>query len=110
MNHESGPGAEARTELPAIVRDTTPSTLGTLSAALMFLALALALQIVRGSYHDEFNGSPDEPAHFVTGLMVRDYVANGLPGSPMAFARDYYLHYPKVAFGQWPPILYVVQA
>ena len=28
----------------------------------------------------------------------------------MAFAEGYYLHYPKVALGHWPPVFYMVQA
>lgn len=31
--------------------------------------------------------------------MIRDYIANGFPASPMKFAEEYYVHYPKVAFG-----------
>jgi hypothetical protein len=58
----------------------------------------------------EFGDNADEPAHFVTGLMVRDYVAQGFPGSPVAYARNYYVHYPKVSLGHWPPVFYLVQA
>jgi uncharacterized membrane protein YtjA (UPF0391 family) len=72
--------------------------------------LALTMQWLRNSYHGEFNGYPDEAAHYVTGLLVRDYAAAGFPSRPFAFAKDYYLHYPKVALGQWPPFFYVVQA
>jgi hypothetical protein len=68
------------------------------------------MQWLRNSYHGEFNGYPDEAAHYVTGLMVRDYAAAGFPSHPIAFAIDYYLHYPKVALGQWPPFFYLVQA
>ncbi len=28
----------------------------------------------------------------------------------MSFATDFYLHYPEVAFGHWPPVFYVLQA
>src|SRR5205085_1013141 len=34
----------------------------------------------------------------------------GFPASPMRFAENYYLHYPKVAFGHWPPFFYLVDA
>ncbi|MBI1791653.1 MAG: glycosyltransferase family 39 protein [Acidobacteria bacterium] len=77
-----------------------------------FLALGLvaALQYKSGAYRTEFGSSSDESAHYVTGLMVRDYVAGLFPSAPMPFAENYYLHYPKVALGQWPPFFYVVQA
>ena len=28
----------------------------------------------------------------------------------MEFAENYYVHYPEVALGHWPPTFYVVQA
>ena len=77
---------------------------------LLFFFIALLLSWNSGAFQAELGDSPDEPAHYVTGLMVHDYVAQGFPGSPMAFARNYYLHYPKVALGHWPPFFYVVQA
>ena len=80
------------------------------AAFLGFFALAVALQIASGAYHCEFGGYPDEPAHYVTSLMVRDYIAQMKPVAPMEFASNYYDHYPKVAFGHWPPLLYMVHA
>ncbi len=77
---------------------------------ILFFAVAVLLQVLSGAYHSEFGGYPDEPAHYVTSLMVREYVTAMHPFSPMRFAENYYLHYPKVAFGHWPPLLYVIQA
>jgi hypothetical protein len=65
---------------------------------------------VAGAFRGGFGAYPDEPAHYVTGLMVRDYIAQFFPGPPIEFARNYYLHYPQVAFGHWPPMFYVLQA
>jgi Dolichyl-phosphate-mannose-protein mannosyltransferase len=75
-----------------------------------FLALIITLQVIGGAYQAEFGGYPDEPAHYVTSLMVRDYIAGMQYGEPMEYARNYYDHYPKVAMGHWPPFLYLVQA
>src|SRR5687768_1549891 len=80
-----------------------------LGVFLLFTGIALTLQRVCGAYHGEFNGYPDEPAHYVTGLLIRDYIAQGLPQPPMAFAKNYYLHYPKVALGHWPPLFYMAE-
>src|ERR1700737_1922031 len=80
--------------------------------ALVFLTLfgiVVSLQVASGAYHSEFGGYPDEPAHYVTSLMVHDYIAQMHWFSPTQFAEDYYAHYPKVAMGHWPPLLYVVQ-
>ncbi len=73
-------------------------------------ALAVILQILNGAFSSEFNAYPDEPAHYVTSLMVREYITGPHPLSPLKFAEQYYQHYPKVAFGHWPPVFYVVQA
>src|SRR6266705_2811655 len=71
---------------------------------------AIALQWGAGAYQSEVAGDPDEPAHLVTGLMARDYLSHAGERGPMQFARDYYLHYPKVAIGHWPPLFYAEQA
>src|SRR4051812_4156721 len=76
----------------------------------LFLALVILFQIVSGAYRSEFSAYPDEPAHYVTSLMLRDYITHFHFESPVRFAQDYYRHYPKVAFGHWPPFFYVVQA
>jgi 4-amino-4-deoxy-L-arabinose transferase-like glycosyltransferase len=81
-----------------------------IGAFVLFLIIVVALQLASGAYQAEFGGYPDEPAHYVTSLMVHDYVAGLNWGSPLHFAQQYYHHYPKVAFGHWPPFFYVVQA
>ena len=73
-------------------------------------ALAVLLQLLNGAFGSEFNAYPDEPAHYVTSLMLREYITGPHPFSPLKFAEQYYQHYPKVAFGHWPPVFYVVQA
>lgn len=81
----------------------------TLFAAIFFIVVAVVLQQFAGSYGKEFGSEPDEAAHYVTGLCVRDYVAAGFPGNPLGYAKKYYEHYPKVALGHWPPVFYLVQ-
>lgn len=76
---------------------------------------ALAVTVVglvssAGDYQAELTGHPDEPAHFTTGMMVFDYLRTALGSDPMTFADTYYLRYPKVAFGQWPPMFPMIQA
>lgn len=72
----------------------------------VFLAEAVFLQVLGGTYSDGFGGTPDEAAHFITSLMVRDFLAGGDFWHPLTYAQEYYLHYPKVAIGHWPPVLY----
>ena len=79
-------------------------------AFFVFFALTAAFQWYNGAFHGEFGGHSDEASHVVTGLMVRDYVAALAPTPPMQYAENYYLHYPKVGFGHWPPLFYIVEA
>jgi hypothetical protein len=72
----------------------------------VFFSATILLQFLSGAYRSEFAGYPDESAHYVTSLMVRDYIAGLHYTQPMRFAREYYAHYPKVALGHWPPLLY----
>src|SRR5271165_727018 len=74
------------------------------------LALTIALQMKSGTYASEFGHEPDEPAHVVSALMVHDYLAARFPGSPLRYAETYYIHYPKVAIGIWPPLFHTMAA
>jgi hypothetical protein len=78
-------------------------------AWLVLTGAAALLQWSAGAYDAGFGNHPDEGAHFVTGLMVRDYLAGGIPQNPLRFAETYYDHYPKVALGHYPPAFYAVE-
>jgi hypothetical protein len=80
-----------------------------LTFAVLF-AFTVLLQIASGAYSSEFGSYPDEPAHYVTSLMVREYLKAPDLLHPLAFAQNYYAHYPKVAIGHWPPVFYMVQS
>jgi hypothetical protein len=90
---------------PAAIRART-----SILALAIFLALAVALQWASGAFQSEFGHYADEPAHYVTSLMIHDWAAHGFPMPPMEFAKEYYFHYPKVAFGEWPPLFHFIQA
>jgi hypothetical protein len=80
-------------------------------ACVLLVAIAIALQVrmaagvVRGDL-----AAADPPAHFTTGVMVHDYVRSALGSNPVAFAKSFYVRFPKVAFGQWPPVYFALQA
>lgn len=78
-------------------------------AALVLIGLIFAFQYASGAYQKDFSADEDEPAHVVSSLMVRDYIAQGFPGSPLHFAESYYVHYPKVAIGHWPPLFHTAE-
>jgi len=68
------------------------------------------MQWKNGVHSAGFGFHPDEPAHYVTGLMVYKYLTTGVGTAPLPFAERFYAHYPAVAFGHWPPLFYVMQA
>jgi 4-amino-4-deoxy-L-arabinose transferase-like glycosyltransferase len=72
--------------------------------------LAALLQWKAGAFAVELSGNPDESAHYITGLMIRDYIVSGHFIRPMTYAEHYYAHYPKVAFGMWPPFFHITEA
>jgi len=78
---------------------------------LVYFSVAAAVivqgQSRSGIFNAEFGHFPDEPAHAMTAIFFRDYFAALFP-SPLAFAHNYYLHYPKIAIGIWPPVFYVL--
>jgi len=72
--------------------------------ALALLAGALVLAHVH-AYQAGFSGA-DEPAHFLNGVFVSNYLHGHAGENPMAYAAEYYLHYPKISIGHWPPAYY----
>ncbi|MGA2149437.1 MAG: glycosyltransferase family 39 protein [Bryobacteraceae bacterium] len=74
--------------------------------AVVYLAFCLLLDTATGAWHAPFVAYPDEPAHFVGSAMFHDWLLSGRLLQPMAFARQYYEHYPYFAVGHWPPLFY----
>lgn len=83
-----------------------------LPAVLAILAALIfgVIQIGGGAFTAEFNGYSDESAHSMTGLMIWDYLLAGSWPHPVRFAEQYYVHYPKIAFGHWPPLFHLLEA
>ncbi len=74
----------------------------------LLFAIALAVQVAVGAYSAERGVYSDEAAHFMNGLLIRDYLTHGVGQSPLQYAREYYYNYPKIAPGMWPPLFHVV--
>lgn len=77
-------------------------------AFFLFTGLTLGLQWAAGAYSSEAAHFADESAHFITALLIRDYVTSGFSETPIHYAQRYYVHYPKIAFGMWPPLFHLV--
>ena len=80
-----------------------------LCGLLLTFAVALLLRDGWILSQGSLTGS-DPPAHFVSGVMVSDYLHHAFGTNPMDFAESFYVRYPKVAIGHWPPGYYLLQA
>ncbi len=65
----------------------------------------LAMSVLHG-FDSGLSGS-DEGSHFLNGYMIWSYVHEALGRNPLAYATDFYIHYPKISIGHWPPLYYV---
>jgi hypothetical protein len=83
---------------------------GTIGVCLLALAVIVLQQWRSGAFAAEYTAHADEAAHYVTGVMIHDYIRAGLRDDPVQFAEQFYVHYPKVAFGIWPPAFHVAEA
>ena len=75
-----------------------------------FSLICLFVQMAVDAYASDHGQTGDEAAHFVTSLMIYDYVTTHLLSNPLTYARDYYAHFPRVAIGHFPPMFEVAQA
>ena len=74
-----------------------------------FIAACLIIQFLVGAFATDRGQTADEAAHFVTSLMVSDYIRH-LDQNPIAFAKSYYAHLPKIGMGHWPPFFELLQS
>ena len=80
------------------------------AACSAYFILALLQQRVAHAVSIGFGSYPDEPAHYLSGLMLRDYFLSGLKQSPLDYFSNYYLHLPMIGIGHWPPVFYLAEA
>src|ERR1700676_2529150 len=104
-----GPAQEEEAEPQKLSRRVLAVVSVMVVAGALF-SIHVCLASTSGAFRSELSGESDAPAHYITALMIRDYIAQGIPAKPLVFAKNYYLHYPKVAFGHWPPLFHVSEA
>lgn len=81
------------------------------SASFLFLSYLFAVvigtlaMVLARAYQAGFSGA-DEPSHFLNGYFISNYLSHSLGSNPMGSAADFYVHYPKISIGHWPPAYY----
>lgn len=73
-------------------------------------ALVMLIQTWCGAWTGDLSRTGDEAAHFVSAAMIHDYLVQAFGGNPLTFATEYYVHFPRVAIGHWPPLFHLAQA
>lgn len=70
--------------------------------------LVLGGQLLSGAFWADFGY--DEASHYVSGLLLRDYLLSGPDAAPLDYLRAFHSHYPLVGIGHWGPLYYVLEA
>lgn len=94
-------GGDAPVPLPAWVT----------SARVQSMAV-IAATIVCGGWHWANDGlwfQGDAPRHALTGVFVWDALT-ALPTDPLGYALGYFVRYPALVFGAYPPLFHLVEA
>jgi hypothetical protein len=71
------------------------------------LLAGVVAMFVTGAYSSGFSGA-DESAHFLNSYFFSSYLKGHIGANPLAFATEFYVHYPKISIGHWPPAYYGV--
>jgi hypothetical protein len=82
-----------------------------LEALLLVLLCATAAawwQWRTGAWNVETVRHPDESAHYMNSLAVAESLRGGWASNPLAFVKDFYLHYPALAPLVWPPLFHLL--
>lgn len=106
----------AGTEIPlhgqpsnSAVRSSGRRAAYALFAGAIYFAVCILIQLKAGAAAAAFGTYPDEPAHYVSGLLVREYLSTGPFLHPYQTALSYYFHLPYFAVGYWPPVFALLE-
>ena len=101
MLHASMPNT-AGTRRPPASRRLAALGLGAMGIGLL---AGLLSWLVTGAHAGGFSGA-DESAHFLNSYFISSYLQGHVGANPLGFATDFYIHYPKISIGHWPPAYY----
>ena len=109
LNH-TGPDHIAAGSVEPGASSRRKSSFGKMAVFVLVLSffLCVVVQWKTGAWYDDFSATGDEASHFTTAVATSRYLTSHLILHPYQFASNYYLHYPKLGFGKWPPVFYVL--
>jgi hypothetical protein len=74
----------------------------------LIILTVLIFQIKNHAFTAELTG--DDASHYISGLMIHDYVVSGFVLTPLNYVSMYYSHYPLIGIGHWGPFFYFLEA
>jgi hypothetical protein len=83
-----------------------PTTIALIAIAAFFIAVSL--QVFAGAF--AATCGQDACGHYISGVMIHDYIVAGGLGNPLRYLVHYHEHYPLVGIGHWPPLYYGIEA
>ncbi|MBL1264980.1 GtrA family protein [Methylomicrobium sp. RS1] len=74
----------------------------------IYMTALAVLAIAMNSLHalDSGLSGSDEGSHFLNSFLIWSYLTEALGQNPLSYAQDFYVHYPKISIGHWPPLYY----
>ncbi|MBX3437424.1 MAG: glycosyltransferase family 39 protein [Planctomycetaceae bacterium] len=88
----------------ATVHSRITSTLGVVAVFVGVVGYQFATGVYRANIYES-----DGAGHFVTGVMIADYVRTALGANPVSFAEQFYLRSPQVTFSRSPPLFHFLE-
>lgn len=82
-----------------------PSAAFLFAAYLCAVGMGVLAMLLARAYQAGFSGA-DEPSHFLNGYFIAHYLGHQFGANPMGAATEFYVHYPKISIGHWPPAYY----
>ncbi len=76
--------------------------------AAVLLVAVLVLQGLSGARGANF--ASDASGHYVSSLLIHDYLLAWPLQHPLKYLANYHAHYPVVGLGTWPPLYYTITA
>jgi len=97
------------TTAPVAQADESVTPLSVDLLACVAIVAAVALWFLGAPGGNQFWWS-DSPSHALNGVFLVDFLKSGQWGDPMGFASRYFVQYPAITVGLYPPLFYVLSA
>jgi putative flippase GtrA/4-amino-4-deoxy-L-arabinose transferase-like glycosyltransferase len=102
QDQEEGASPHGSHEILPIIRSSWR-----IDTVVFFIALTvLAAAMVYLHALDSGLSGRDEASHFLNGYLIWSYMTEALGQNPLTYATNFYIHYPKISIGHWPPLYY----